>query len=42
MQKMRFMENAIMKDYLLTNEFYAGAEDAAREKCLLLFLMILN
>ena len=25
-------EDTIMKDYLLTNEFYAGAEDAAREK----------
>lgn len=25
-------EDTIMNDYLLTNEFYAGAEDAAREK----------
>lgn len=25
-------EDTIMKDYMLTNEFYAGAEDAAREK----------
>lgn len=30
-------EETIMKDFLLTNEFYAGAEDAAREQFMTLF-----
>ncbi|MBQ3841076.1 MAG: tyrosine-protein phosphatase [Ruminiclostridium sp.] len=30
-------EETILKDFLLTNEFYAGAEDAAREQFMTLF-----
>lgn len=30
-------EDTIMKDFLLTNEFYEGAEDAAREQFMTLF-----